>query len=78
MVAVILYGLVSLSTSTPIQTCHEAQLQARDELQTDYTGELVCLYMTDGVNWTGEGQNICEVPGQCGEHDPRHQLPDCH
>ncbi|KAK3724519.1 hypothetical protein LTR37_001143 [Vermiconidia calcicola] len=46
------------------------QLQARDEWQPSATS-LVCLYMTNGVNWTGEGLNICSVGGICAN-----ELPD--
>ncbi|KAK3706155.1 hypothetical protein LTR37_012856 [Vermiconidia calcicola] len=47
-----------------------SQLQAHDEWQPSATS-LVCLYMTNGVNWTGEGLNVCEVGGMCAN-----ELPD--
>ena len=39
----------------------------RDEWQLD-ADSLACLYMTSDVDWKGEGQNLCEVSGQCGRH----------
>jgi len=41
----------------------------RDEFQpTD--ASLTCMFMTNNYHWHGEGQNICEIAGQCGKLCP--------
>ncbi|KAK5135749.1 hypothetical protein LTR08_004735 [Meristemomyces frigidus] len=41
----------------------------RDEWQPS-PQSLACLYMTTDVNWKGDGQNLCEVSGRCGNSLP--------
>jgi hypothetical protein len=43
---------------------HVGNVNARDEWQPS-TSSFVCLFLTSGVNWQGEAQNICEIGGQC-------------
>lgn len=41
-----------------------AVLDVRDEFQPT-AGSLACFYMTNDLNWAGEGQNICAISGEC-------------
>ncbi|RMZ01321.1 hypothetical protein D0860_07664 [Hortaea werneckii] len=41
-----------------------ANIQPRDEFQPT-ADSLNCLYMTNDVNWAGEGQNLCNLSGYC-------------
>jgi len=43
---------------------------ARDEWQPS-AGSLACLYLTTEPQWQGEGQNLCEVSGQCSKFSSR-------
>ncbi|RMY52757.1 hypothetical protein D0864_14215 [Hortaea werneckii] len=46
-----------------------ANIQPRDEFQPT-AGSLNCLYMTNDVNWAGEGQNLCNLSGFCSDSLP--------
>ncbi|GAB1733528.1 hypothetical protein NU195Hw_g9294t1 [Hortaea werneckii] len=41
-----------------------ANIRPRDEFQPT-ADSLNCLYMTNDVNWAGEGQNLCNLSGYC-------------
>ncbi|KAI7668404.1 hypothetical protein KC322_g16443 [Hortaea werneckii] len=46
-----------------------ANVQPRDEFQPT-ANSLNCLYMTNDVNWAGEGQNLCNLSGYCSNSLP--------
>ncbi|KAI7083172.1 hypothetical protein KC356_g7779 [Hortaea werneckii] len=46
-----------------------ADIQRRDEFQPT-ADSLNCLYMTNDVNWAGEGQNLCNLSGYCSNSLP--------
>lgn len=60
----ILSSLTHLASASPLLTNN---LQARDEWQTN-PSTLNCLYFTNEPNWAGEGINLCEVGGTCGQY----------
>lgn len=67
-------ALALLSGSLALAALNEA----RDEWQPS-ADSLACLYMTNDYDWAGEGQNLCEVGGQCGEFQSKclvHSLYD--
>ncbi|KAK3058223.1 hypothetical protein LTR09_001301 [Extremus antarcticus] len=52
--------ITALVLATPTFTAPSGNLDTRDT-----TDALLCLYLTNGVNWEGEGQNLCQVAGRC-------------
>ncbi len=54
--------ITALVLATPTFTAPSGNLDTRDT-----TDALLCLYLTNGVNWEGEGQNLCQVAGRCCE-----------
>lgn len=43
-----------------------ASIEMRDQFQPT-EDSLACFYMTNELDWKGEGQNICAVSGQCSQ-----------
>jgi hypothetical protein len=64
-ITVLLFGFLSFcSAADHTGTNHGGNIEIRDEWQPNGSSQ-VCFYMTNDVNWQGEGMNICEVGGQC-------------
>ena len=56
--------IVSFGAAAPTQ---ESQFQKRAEWDPS-ASNLTCLFLTSGIFWTGEMQNLCQKNGQCGTY----------
>ena len=63
------YGIATLASPLVDHGALSANtaVHVRDEWQPS-AESLACLYMTNEINWAGEGVNLCEIGGTCGKY----------
>ena len=59
--ALFFLATITSTTAAPASTlCERSTLTTRND-----DNNLLCLYLTNGLNWAGEGENLCQIAGQC-------------